>query len=104
VSIPDGHLRFEQANRRWCRLFESDLLITIAPEDTDQTFKVSKALLCNASPYFAGALRSGFSEASSGTLTLPSCDVDSIRLFLYCISTHRVPDEQFASEQLPTVR
>ncbi|KAK5164539.1 uncharacterized protein LTR77_009745 [Saxophila tyrrhenica] len=72
-------------------LFESDVLITIAPENSNTKFQVPRALLCHASQYFKSALQGTFAEASTWTLTLLGYDVDTIRLFFTTSSRTESP-------------
>jgi hypothetical protein len=53
---------------------------------------VQKGLLCNASDYFVKALEGQFEEGLEQTLTLPGCDEDTFKLFLYWLCNHNLPE------------
>lgn len=69
----------------------NDEVITIALENVDERFTVSKALLCDASDYFKKALDGGFREASDKVLRLPDCDADTLRLFTGYLTRRTLP-------------
>lgn len=53
---------------------------------------LSKAMLCTTSKYFAKALDGDFAESEKRELTLPGADIESVRLFIFWLCKHDLPD------------
>lgn len=61
-------------------------------ESPEEIFTVSKALLFQTSPYFAGALRDGFMESSTRRLEIPGCDAETFKAFMHYAASGILPD------------
>lgn len=57
----------------------------------EKIFYVQKALLVNASSYFATALGDAFVEGKTHELTLPGCDLKTFEVFLYWLGHKHLP-------------
>jgi hypothetical protein len=64
----------------------------VALESSSESYTVSKALLCQASPFFLKALTGNFNEAKERTLRLPGCEPDVFELFLHYLYERSLPD------------
>jgi hypothetical protein len=62
---------------------------------------LSKALLCSTSEYFAKALENGFSETEKHVLTLPESNLDTVRLSIYWLSKHTLPNFKKEVDSFP---
>ena len=81
--------------------FRNDTMITLQVAGDVEAFQIPKSTLCAASKYFIGALDGSFSEAIERRITLPGCDLDTARVFIYWLKEHKLPDfAQVVHDQL----
>lgn len=73
------------------RMLETDYMITLAPEDSDKTFHVSRALLVTASSWFEKALDERFHEGQSRVLRLLDTNTETVENFLFWLHFGRSP-------------
>lgn len=66
-------------------------MITLAPEDSEKTFKVPRALLITASSWFEKALDKRFREGQNGVLKLFDTNTETIENFLFWLYYRRNP-------------
>jgi hypothetical protein len=74
------------------RPFSTDELVIIKLDGSTRSHRVSKAILCQASPYFVKALNGSFREGKERTLRLPGCDPDTFELSIAYLATAALPD------------
>jgi hypothetical protein len=70
-----------------------DSIVTIKLEGEATTYALSKALLVEASQYFAQALGGDFRESKSQVLTLPGCNATTFKLFAHFLYRQNLPLE-----------
>jgi hypothetical protein len=66
-------------------------LVEIQPEGSEEIYYIQHGLLFNASEYFHKALDGRFLEGFNRRLTLPGCDEDTLKVFLYWVVKKELP-------------
>ncbi|SMY26662.1 unnamed protein product [Zymoseptoria tritici ST99CH_1A5] len=97
AMAPKRKSEFEEFEKT-TKPFLGDELVTVTLDGSSSSHKVSKAMLCHASPYFVKALSGSFKQARERTLRLPGCDEDTFKLFIGYLANNRLPDYTAAYE------
>ena len=76
--------------------------IEVGHDQTKRVFKVHKAVLCKASPFFAKALSTGFKEEHTGVLKLPDHDAISFSVLYHYLYSGDVRDaNHYTKNRIP---
>ncbi|KAK4539182.1 hypothetical protein LTR36_001182 [Oleoguttula mirabilis] len=70
---------------------KDDGMITIVAGEGQETYKVQRALLINASPWFGKALGGGFKESQDRTLRFPGVREEVVQAFVAWLFQYSLP-------------